>query len=421
MQQERLLYKPYIMSAQEAHSKKIVTYQDDGSALFRIGKTENLIPKKNQYDLTQATIFGLNERLTMTSTSPVLEQKGITLREEFNNEWEKYTEALENAEGYSDFEYGFYVFYEETGDLVRYADPYWHKVVAVSSSSKLITDPERSLSWADIRALFAKTVIGVAGCSVGSNIIHNVMMDMRPDSIKVADKGVYKMENINRIRANYFDLVSSNADKKHLMDLGLGNKSETVAKQLYHIDPFLDIFIYNEGISEENITEFFLGDEKEPPIDIIVDEVDDPRTKILLRIKARELGVPLLMFTDIGSAIQADILRYDKDKNLPLTYGTEDDILVSEMESMYDQGVDRESFFAFIDKLIGTTYRQDELLEIIEERSEIPTSTIIPQLGSTAAATGGIAAEIIARLVLGHQFPSRMIINKHTFDVQKFD
>lgn len=411
---KNLPLKPYLFKASEAHKNKRIVFLKNGSAKILINHKETVIvPRSSQYDLTQATIFGLNERLTMSSTSPKI-KNNLTLRDEFNIEWEKYNEALENRQG-NEFNYGIYAYYKEKNELVRFCDPHWHKVVAIASSSKLISDPENNLSWNQIRKIFEKTTIAIAGCSVGGSIIHSSMMDIRPNSIKIADKSLYKMENINRVRLSYNEIVKSEAERKNTTDLLLKNKAMVTASQVYAIDPYVNIFIYPEGINESNIRRFLLGSKKEPAVDIIVEEVDDPRIKILLREYARKSRIPLIMATDVGSCVQIDISRYDLFKNLPMTYKTPDIELKAAMQAVYDKGGDRKVFFNFVDKLIGKNYRQGELKEIIEGKSEIPTSTIIPQLGSTIAVAGGLIAETIARIRLGWDYPKRIIFNKQNF------
>ncbi len=372
------------------------------------------IPASHQFDLTQATLFGLNERLTSAATSPVINDAGNTLREQFNEEWERYADMMMHETLH---EYGVYVYYKEKNHLVRYSDPYWHRVVSVASSSTLITDPEGTLSWKQVQDVFASTVIGVAGCSVGSNIIHNMVMDMRPRTIKIADKSVYKMENINRVKVAYWDLVKNNAEKAFPAELGLHNKAEVVARQLYAMDPFMDIHVYHNGVDEQNIDQFLSGGEHEPALDVMVEEIDDPRMKIFIREEARKRRIPLIMVTDAGSSVQLDVMRYDLDESVPLAHESEDHILHAAMEEVYDNPGSREAFFGFVDALIGTHYRQGELLKILQQECEIPTSTIIPQLGSTAAMGGAVVAEAIARIQLGHQYPRRMSFNKHTFEL----
>jgi molybdopterin/thiamine biosynthesis adenylyltransferase len=409
--------KPFIIAAKEAHRKGIVTYQKNGTAILAIpsSKLRTRIPREHQYDVTQATIFGLNERLTQSATSPKIGDE--TLRDRFNREWEAYTAALENAEKTGRLDYGTYAYYKGTNDLVRYCDPFWHRVVACASSSKLITDRENRLTWHQIREVFEHTTIAVAGGSVGNNVLHSVVMDLRPAHIKIADKSLYKIENINRVRLTYADVVQNNSHRTNRTDTLLRNKAEVSAMQLYAIDPFITVHAYPEGIDYENAAHFFDGKPGEPKADIVVDEVDDPHIKILLREEARKRRVPLVMVTDVGSAVQLDVIRYDEDPMLSLTYGVEDEVLYRTVEEWEQNPGNRGAFFRFVDTLIGTNYRRDELAKIILEKSEIPTATIIPQLGSTAAMAGAVAAETIARIRLGHDYPPRVLIDKFTFEV----
>ncbi|MDB4777993.1 hypothetical protein OAG68_00890, partial [bacterium] len=336
----RLTDKPFIIPVEKAHKSGAIAYDEHGIGTVTHNGIEYTVTKKEQFDLTQATMFGLNERLTSTATSPQLEE-GKTLRESFNTEWESYSNAFNEETGRS--EYGYYVFYPHNNHLVVYVSPFWHKVVSVASSSKLYADDAGKLSWAEIREVFESKTVGVVGCSVGGNIAHSLVMDLRPNTLKVADKSMYKMENINRIRLGYQDIVSSAADTTPF-EIGLQNKAKVVARQMYSIDPFINIYVYDEGILEENISVWFDGEGDEPPIDLVVEEVDDPRMKLLLREAARERGIPLLMATDIGSAVQLDINRYDLNQNLPLSYGIGDDVLRAAMESVYDNPGDRETF-----------------------------------------------------------------------------
>jgi molybdopterin/thiamine biosynthesis adenylyltransferase len=409
--------KPTLMNLKEAHRYGRVVHRQDGTALVRLDDgTKVLVPPERRFDVRQATMFGLNERLTRAALSPVVEEQ-TTLRDKFNAEWERSFLAVV-AEEAEDSDFGVYAYYADTRELVRYCPAYWHKTVAIASSSMLIADPTRRLRWREIRDIFEHTVVAVAGGSVGSNILHNVVMDIRPNHIKIADKSVFKMENVNRVRLSYRDIVQSNDQRDGAMDIGLRNKASVAATQLYAMDPFLTVHVYDDGITEENIARFLDGGAGEPTAHIVVDEVDDPRVKILLRQEARERGIPLLMMTDVGSCVQMDVLRYDLDSTLPLSYGVSDDALIAATNAVCENGSDRSAFFAFVDALIGTDYRRDELADILDGNCEVPTSTIIPQLGSTAAMAGAIAAETIARIRLGESYPPRVLINKHTFETK---
>ncbi|GEM_PF-1301485 len=420
-QHPRLSNKPLLFDAKEAHEAGIVTYDKEGTVTLRLEDgAKYIIPSHAQFDLTQGTIFGLNERLTNAATSPKMEGGNKTLRELFNEEWKSYEGAIENSAG-NNFSYGIYAYYPKEGHLVRYCPKFWHHVVATASSSMLVTDPEYTKSWREVREILGKTTLAIAGASVGNNVTHAAVMDIRPEHIKIADKSRYKMENINRVRLSYADIVESNTSRVDPTQSLLRNKALVTASQLYTIDPFINVYTYENGIDQESLQTFFDGDKAgEPKADMIIEEVDDPRIKILLRHEARKRGIPLLMVSDLGSSVQIDILRYDKDRTLPLTYGNSDDILEQSMEEVYQHPGDRTRFYHFVDELIGKNYRTDELGRIIENKLEIPTSTIIPQLGSTAMVAGGILAEAIARIRLGHKYPERVHFNKKTFAVTSF-
>ncbi len=409
--------KPFVIATKIAHKKGLVKYDKNGSALIKIHKKTFKVPKNKQYDLTQATIFGLNERLTMSANSPKYENN-LTLRDLFNKEWEIYNTALLNAKGYY-LNYGYYVFFARSGELVRFANPFWHRIVSVASNSSLISDPKNQLSWSQIQNKFENSTIGIAGCSVGNSISHCICMDIRPKNLKIADKSLFKMENINRVRLSYKDMVLPNSERTNAADMLLRNKASVTAEQIYSINPFANIYIYDQGLTAENINAYFDGQKNEPKLDLIIEEVDDPRIKILLRQEARKRKIPLLMVTDVGSCIQLDICRYDLKEN-KLTYSKTDVELINAMENVYSNPGERKAFFNFVDSLIGPNYRQDELKKIIENKTEIPTSTIIPQLGSTINTAAGIVSEAAARILLGHTYPSRVIFNKKTFKVKMY-
>lgn len=412
--------KPQCFDAKKAIEEGTLWFDEQNNAHLKFASEEKIIPQNHQYSLLEATLFGLNERLTQSSTSPVMDEKGTTLRDFFNDEWETYNDAVMSGDDIR-VPYGEYVYYEEKNDLVQYAPRFWHKIVSVASSSKLIADSEKKLSWMQIREVFEHTTIGVAGCSVGSNVAHMSVMDMRPNHIKLADKSLYKMENINRVRLHYNEIVKNNADRGNSFGLPLQNKAETTARQIYGIDPFINVHVYAEGVHEGNAVQFFDGAEGEPALDIVVDEVDDPRVKIFLRFEAQKRKIPLIMVTDIGSCVQLDVIRFDLESESAFAFDATNENLIKAMEAVYTDAGNKKVFFDFVDTLIGKDYRSDELNDILEGKCEIPTSTIIPQLGSTAAMAGAVAAETIARIRLGQHFPPRMIFNKKTFEVKVYN
>ena len=132
--------RPITIQADKAHKNKAIFYLKNGAAVVNFKNYKATVPVENQFDLTQATIFGLNERLTLSATSPILNNKGLTLRRKFNKEWQIYNNALAQT-GNGPANYGVYAYYPGKNHLVKYCSPFWHRVAAVASSSKLISDP----------------------------------------------------------------------------------------------------------------------------------------------------------------------------------------------------------------------------------------------------------------------------------------
>jgi hypothetical protein len=117
------------------------------------------------------------------------------------------------------------------------------------------------------------------------------------------------------------------------------------------------------------------------------------------------------MVTDIGSVAQIDIRRFDIDKNFPLTFGVTDEELYQKRNIWQRDLANREKFFEFAFAMSGKNQLSvPEFKRIIMK--EVPVQFAgIPQLGSTAAAAGGIAADIIGRILLGHTCPERIFVD----------
>ena len=116
----------------------------------------------------------------------------------------------------------------------------------------------------------------------------------------LADMDSLDPTNLNRIRSSYDQL-------------GV-HKVDIVAKKISELDPFIEQTHLKNGLDESNLQEII----KRNKPNIIVDEMDSLRMKVILRLQAKKHGIPVLMATDNGDNILLDIERYDTDKNLPM-------------------------------------------------------------------------------------------------------
>ena len=121
--------------------------------------------------------------------------------------------------------------------------------------------------------------------------------------MKLADNDVLSLSNFNRFRAG-------------LPDLGL-NKAVLTARQIWEINPFAKLELFENGIMPENIDQFL----NKPKIDVLVEETDSLPLKIKIRELAKKHKIPTVMVTGNGENVIIDIERFDLEPKLPLMSG----------------------------------------------------------------------------------------------------
>lgn len=75
----------------------------------------------------------------------------------------------------------------------------------------------------------------------------------------------------------------------------------------------MQVWAYYEGVNRDNVRAFVAGNHAEPAAHVVIEETDNPATKVLIREEARKQRVRLVMATDLGSAVQVDIRPFDTD------------------------------------------------------------------------------------------------------------
>lgn len=234
--------------------------------------------------------------------------------------------------------------------------------------------------------------------------MHAVVRDLRPLHIKVADCKAFHLANANRVALHYSDFGR--------------NKAVVTAEQIHETDPFIAVSVFAEGVHEENLHDFLSGnpERNEPPASVLIEEIDDIEMKIRFREAAREAGIPVIMVTDIGSAVQLDVRRFDRSQNLPLIFGITDEELYAVLGRFLKEKT-REAWYRFFIAAVGEGALRAEEFRRIILKEDPPLFGGAPQLGSTTMAAGGIAAEAVSRLVLGYALPERIFLNKHTGEI----
>ncbi|MES2641015.1 MAG: ThiF family adenylyltransferase [Myxococcota bacterium] len=407
-------HRPILFDAAEAH-REAIRYEPDGTVILRspevtrrTGKDQIVVPPERQYPAVRATFDDLNKAISSRANSPRMED-GRTLRQVYDAELEHYEAltAVAMAEGRAEPDYGTYVFDPVRSELFLVAPERWHRLALVTSNSKLMSEPEGVLSWSEVRGRLESAVMGFAGVSVGGNLLEGWLREARPKRVKVADPDWVELTNLNRgERMSLRHVVGSRAsrfDPTNPFDVPRVPKAEYIAYECQLVDPYLEVDVYGEGITRENIERFLLGGDGEPRLDVLVEEMDNLDLKVLVRQVAREHGIDVLMLSDFGHQAHVFWNPFRDAPSGPLGYGADDETLLAALAG--SKTGDRAKVFEFVGALCGEDYADAQFADWIAGRGEQPTSSM-PQSGATAMASGAIGGKELALRVLGHPLPA---------------
>lgn len=274
----------------------------------------------------------------------------------------------DQLEGSQAWDYGTWAWYPWAGRLVHVLPREEFRLVRTDRNRGKIDRPEQ-------RRLLEKR-IGVIGLSVGNSAALTLAQEGVAGAFKLADFDTLSVSNLNRLRAG-------------LHQIGV-NKAVLAARQLFEMDPYLDVEIFPAGLTEDTVKEFFLGGHG--PIDLLVEECDTPWVKLAAREAARDLGVPVVM--DANDRGLLDVERFDREPHRPLLHGllgplTSEDCL----DLTFAERVD------LILAMVDAERISPELASSIPKIGRTLSSW--PQLASGVALGGALVTETARRILLG--------------------
>ena len=275
--------------------------------------------------------------------------------------------------------YGLYIYYPWSNKLVH--------TVPKDEFIELRTSRNKHKITAEEQTKLGEAIVGVIGLSVGQSVALTMAMERSFGTLRIADFDILELTNLNRIRAG----VSS---------MGLP-KTILVAREIAEIDPFLKVEIFDEGVTESNIDDFFGGDK---PLDLLIEECDSLPIKIMAREKARDMKIPVIMDTSDRGMI--DVERFDVIDNLPLLHGF---CKVSGIKEL--MALDPKEQMGVMMGMVDFENLSPRLKYSFGELGK--SLSTWPQLASDVIAGGGNAAKIARMIVLGESVPSK----RYYFDV----
>ncbi len=235
--------------------------------------------------------------------------------------------------------------------------------------------------------------IGIIGLSVGQAIAFTAATERICGEMHLADFDSVELSNMNRLHAG-------------IQDIGV-SKVILAARKIAELDPFIKVTCFTEGIRPDDMDAFFTQNGK---IDILVEECDSIDVKIQSRLKAKALGIPVVMDTNDNGMI--DIERFDLEPARPVLHGR-----IPELESLSSEQILEklgsltvEEKIGYLAQMIGMENVSKEMLFSLGEMNK--TITGWPQLASAVALGGAVITDVCRRILLEKPVKSgRFFIN----------
>ena len=249
--------------------------------------------------------------------------------------------------------FGRWVYYPWSRSLVHILPPALFREGRLARNQLKINAAEQ--------AVLTQRTVAIVGLSVGRQIATTMAMEGVCGGFCLADRDTLSLSNMNRLPAS-------------VSELGLP-KVVLAARQLFEIDPYLDIAIAPDGLHEGNLDEFLRCPSRSRgsrQVDLVIEECDDMALKIRLRRRLRQLGIPVLMETSERGTL--DIERYDLEPGRPLLHG-----LLEGVEP---------------DALEGDIEARKTLIRSILPFMRVRTRESVDQVGSTLRSWPQLASEI---------------------------
>lgn len=268
---------------------------------------------------------------------------------------------------------GLWIYYPWKKCLVRVLKQVDFQRLRTSRNQNLITLAEQKK--------FERAKIGFAGLNVGNPGAVCVALEGGANYMKMADFDELSLSNLNRFRAG-------------LPELGL-NKAVLTARQVYEINPFAEIKMFDQGINPGSEDEFLL----KPKLDLLVEEMDNLKLKISIREKAKKHRIPVVMVTGNGAGLILDVERYDQQPGLSILNNLLSKTYIEKIRKLDASKIPAANKVLLARDFMGaknlTKRLQDSFLLVGSKLAGIP------QLAEASFLRGAVLAYAVRRIITG--------------------
>lgn len=233
---------------------------------------------------------------------------------------------------------------------------------------------------AEEQTLLSSKKVGVVGLSVGRTVSLTMALERTFSELRIADFDTIELSNLNRL-------------KTQLKDYNL-EKTTSTKREILGIDPYLSVKTFSEGLHKGNLDAFFTDSGK---LDLVIDECDSLEIKILIRKKAKELGIPVIMDTSDRGMI--DVERYDLNAEQAYFNG-----LIGDFDPPYNFELSPEERATLLGQVIDFKNLSERARMSIQEIGG--TISTWPQLASSVVMGGGVTANVVRRILLNENIQS---------------
>lgn len=291
---------------------------------------------------------------------------------DFPGLWESFLAGLKSKMPL--WQQGRWIYYPWLSTIVHVLEDKEFQLVRTARNQNLITREEQTK--------YCNAVIGIAGQSVGNSVTLAIALQGGGKYWKIADHDRLALTNTNRIRVG-------------IQNLGL-LKTEMTARQVYEINPYATIELFSDGLTPDNIDQFFEGSSK---LDIVIDEIDNLAVKYLIRERAKKNHLAVVMAADNGDNGVVDVERYDLDPRTPFFHGRMGEVNYEMLKNLDKFGIGK-----MITKHIGPENVTERMQQSLLEMGKTIVSW--PQLGGAALLNGSAVAYCVRKILNGQPLES---------------
>jgi tRNA threonylcarbamoyladenosine dehydratase len=217
--------------------------------------------------------------------------------------------------------------------------------------------------------------IGAMGLSVGGEAAVTVAQEHLCGEIRLADFDRLDLSNLNRLGAGCDELGY--------------NKALIVARRIAKIDPYLDVVLYEDGVTDSNLDDFLEG------LDLLLEECDGLAMKWEVRKRARERRLNVVFAADERGFLSVEPYAHTRD--LDVFHGR-----IPAPQPPKDAFPSPLAFLKVLTEWMGGWERVSQRSKSSLERVG-STLCGYPQLASEARFAAGELGHVARRLLLGEQ------------------